>query len=60
MRLPYVYLVLDLSNSMVYDTPRPSWWNDDTYRAQVCPGLMKTALFQAISHHRIGAVFVPV
>lgn len=32
-----VYLVLDLSNSMVYDTPRPSWWNNDSYRAQVCP-----------------------
>jgi hypothetical protein len=32
-----VYLVLDLSNSMVYDTPRPSSWNDNTWRAHVCP-----------------------
>jgi hypothetical protein len=32
-----VYLVLDLSNSMVYDTPRPSWWNTASKRAQMCP-----------------------
>jgi hypothetical protein len=32
-----VYLVLDLSHSMVYDTPRPSWWNDNSVRSQVCP-----------------------
>jgi Flp pilus assembly protein TadG len=32
-----VYLALDLSNSMVYDTPRPSWWNDNATRFHVCP-----------------------
>ena len=32
-----VYLVLDSSESMVYDTPRPSWWNNDTTRQTVCP-----------------------
>jgi Flp pilus assembly protein TadG len=32
-----VYLVLDLSHSMVYDTPRPSWWNNNSQRYYVCP-----------------------
>jgi|GEM_PF-3096396 len=32
-----VYLVLDSSESMVYDTPRPSWWNTDSTRRYVCP-----------------------
>jgi hypothetical protein len=32
-----VYLVLDLSHSMVYDTERPDWWDDDETREYVCP-----------------------
>jgi Putative Flp pilus-assembly TadE/G-like len=33
-----VFLVLDLSNSMAYDTPRPGWWNSlPQWRATVCP-----------------------
>jgi hypothetical protein len=32
-----VYLVLDLSNSMVYDTQRPWWWNHNATRFHVCP-----------------------
>jgi len=32
-----VYLVLDLSMSMMYDTPKPWWWNDDAERSTRCP-----------------------
>jgi hypothetical protein len=32
-----LYLVLDLSHSMVYDTPRPWWWNYDEERFVRCP-----------------------
>jgi hypothetical protein len=32
-----VYLVLDLSLSMTYDTPRPWWWNSDWRRDLFCP-----------------------
>jgi len=32
-----VYLILDLSMSMVYDTPRPWWWNENWRRQQECP-----------------------
>jgi Flp pilus assembly protein TadG len=33
-----VYLVLDLSHSMVYDGSRPGWWNTNATRYDVCPG----------------------
>jgi Putative Flp pilus-assembly TadE/G-like/von Willebrand factor type A domain len=32
-----VFLVLDLSNSMAYDTPMPSWWNNTSQRQYACP-----------------------
>jgi Putative Flp pilus-assembly TadE/G-like len=32
-----VFLVLDLSNSMAYDTPKPWWWNTTSTRNYVCP-----------------------
>lgn len=32
-----VYLVLDLSHSMIYDTPKPWWWDIDHKRKATCP-----------------------